>query len=175
MFVTAMTAKESWKALAEAKFGRLACARNAQPYIVPIFFALGGDHIYSFSMAGQKLEWMRENPRVCLQIDDVKGWNDWTSVIALGRYQELSDTPDWHAERQRAHDLLQQRAMWWQPGSLPIAGQAGREDGSPVFFRIIVEQLSGHRGTAASTRSVSEPEARGGWFTQLLRSGERKH
>jgi uncharacterized protein len=174
VFVTAMTAKESWEALAKAGFGRLGCAREGQPYVVPIFFALGGDHIYSFSMAGQKLDWMRDNPRVCLEIDDVKGWNDWMSVVASGRYQELSDTPDWHAERQRAHSLLEQRAMWWQPGSLPIIGRTSRGEASPVFFRIIVERLSGHRGTAESAHPVSESETRGGWFTQLLRSSERR-
>jgi uncharacterized protein len=174
VFVTELTVEECWKTLASAGFGRLACARNDQPYIVPIFFAMEGDHLYSFSMPGQKLEWMRGNPRVCLEVDDVKSWNDWTSVVALGRYQELSDTPDWQSERKRAHDLLQQRAMWWQPGSVAVSGRGEREGASPVFFRIVIERLSGHRGTDESGPSIPENQPRAGWLRQLLGPGETK-
>jgi nitroimidazol reductase NimA-like FMN-containing flavoprotein (pyridoxamine 5'-phosphate oxidase superfamily) len=174
MAVTDMTDKECWQALAAATFGRLACARNDQPYVVPIFFAMDHEYLYSFSVAGQKLEWMRGNPRVCLEIDNVKSWNDWMSIVAFGRYQELSDTPDWQTERKRAHELLQQRAMWWQPGAAILIGREGREGPSPVFFRIVVERLSGHRASSESASSALESEPQRGWLKQFFRSGEAK-
>jgi nitroimidazol reductase NimA-like FMN-containing flavoprotein (pyridoxamine 5'-phosphate oxidase superfamily) len=169
-----MSDKECWNALGSAGFGRLACARDGQPYIVPIFFAVTGDHVYSFSMTGQKLEWMRDNPRVCLEIDSVTSWNDWTSVIAFGRYQELPETPDWHAERRRAHRLLEQRAMWWQPGAVMLAGNDAREGASPVFFRIIVERMTGHRGAEGPAPVRPEQQPRDSWLKQLFRAGEVK-
>jgi uncharacterized protein len=174
--VTEMTLEECREALAKTGFGRLACAHENQPYVVPIFFAVEGDCVYAFSGSGRKVEWMRENPRVCLEIDSVKSWKDWTSVVALGRYEELPDTPDWQAERRLAHGLLQQRAMWWQPASVDILEHAG-EVFSPVFFRIILERVSGHRGLSPSEEeraAATDERARGGWLRQLFRPTESK-
>jgi nitroimidazol reductase NimA-like FMN-containing flavoprotein (pyridoxamine 5'-phosphate oxidase superfamily) len=171
-----MTPEECREELAKTGFGRLACARAGQPYMVPIFFAVEASYIYSFSIAGQKIEWMRGNPCVCLEIDSVKSWKDWTSVIAFGRYEELPDTPEWQAERRRAHGLLQQRAMWWQPASVATLDHAG-EVFLPVFFRITLERLTGYRGLSGSegARAVANYErTKGGWLRQLFRPAEAK-
>ena len=53
--------------LAQLRFGRLACAKGHQPYITPFFYAYHEDFIYSFTTEGQKIEWMRANPLVCVQ------------------------------------------------------------------------------------------------------------
>jgi uncharacterized protein len=171
-----MTVEECREALDKADLGRLACTRDNQPYIVPIFFVMDEDYLYSFSIAGRKIDWMRENPRVCVEIDSVKSWSDWTSVIAFGRYEELPDTPDWQAERRRAHHLLQRRAMWWQPASVDIPDHAG-EVFLPVFFRIILESPSGHRGMSGpdETRLAAHERARAGWWKRLLPPAELKH
>jgi uncharacterized protein len=175
MIVTEMTPNECRAALAQTGFGRLACARDNQPYIVPICFALDAEYLYSFSIAGRKIEWMRDNPRVCLEIDSVKSWQDWTSVVAFGRYEELPDTPDWEAERGRAHSLLRQRAMWWQPASVAILDRA-KDLFVPVFFRVIIESLTGHRGLSESDEMgpvATDERARGGWL-RLFRPAEGK-
>ena len=74
--------------LARLGLGRLGCARNNQPYIIPIYFAYEPDRLYGFSTVGQKIEWMRANPLVCVEADEVVNHNDWASVIVLGRYEE---------------------------------------------------------------------------------------
>ncbi len=145
MFVREIEVAECRRMLAGARFGRLACAHENQPYVVPVFFAVDGDYVYLFSMPGRKIEWMRNNPQVCLEIDNVKSWNDWTSIVVLGRYDELADTPDCHCERLRAHELLQRRPMWWQPASVAVANHDGSRDFTPVFFRISIERVTGHR------------------------------
>lgn len=172
-----MTRAECREALAQADVGRLACARDNQPYIVPITFAVDGDHLYSFSIAGRKIDWMRDNPRVCLEVDNVKSWQEWTTVIALGQYEELPDTPDWQDERRHAHSLLQQRAMWWQPASVDISDHAG-EVFLPVFFRIVLDDLTGRRGSAGPEETHPAATLRGarrGWLWQLFRPGESKY
>lgn len=176
MIVAEMTAKECREALVETGFGRLACARDDQPYIVPIFFVMDEDYLYSFSIAGRKIEWMRENPRVCVEVDSVKHWNDWTSVVAFGRYEELPDTPDWQAERRRALHLLEQRALWWQPASVDVTDHAG-EVFLPIFFRIILERPSGHRGLPApdEKRLAAHERGRAAWWKQLFRRAEAQH
>jgi nitroimidazol reductase NimA-like FMN-containing flavoprotein (pyridoxamine 5'-phosphate oxidase superfamily) len=68
MLVEEMTVEECQMTMSTAAFGRLASARDGQPYVVPIFFSMDGDFAYVFSMLGQKVEWMRLNPRVCLEV-----------------------------------------------------------------------------------------------------------
>ena len=71
--------------------GRLGCARDNQPYIVPIsfYFDPAGRCLYSFATAGQKIDWMRSNPRVCLEVDEIGDEFHWNSVLVIGRFEEL--------------------------------------------------------------------------------------
>lgn len=146
MLVQELNSKECHLALAQASFGRLACVRDDQPYVIPIHFAVDEAYVYAFSLPGQKLEWMRENPRVCLEIDSVNSATDWVSVVVLGRYEELPDTQEYRSARQRAHDLLQGRAMWWEPGTVAIAHRDKSARLTPVYYRISMEHVTGRRG-----------------------------
>jgi nitroimidazol reductase NimA-like FMN-containing flavoprotein (pyridoxamine 5'-phosphate oxidase superfamily) len=158
MLIEDMTVKECWQTLVTAGFGRLACASENQPYVTPIHFVVEDDNVYSFSMPGQKLEWMRRNPRVCLELDSVVSRTAWTSVVAFGRYEELP--PDWPSEGQRAQQLLQREAMWWQPGAVPATNHVVSQDSLPVYYRIWVDRLSGRRGVPAPAEALGRPRFR---------------
>lgn len=178
MFVQEITLEECRKALRGAGVGRLACARENQPYIVPVHFAVDRDDVYSFSMPGQKIEWMRNNPRVCLEIDSVKSPSDWTSIVVLGRYEELPDTPDYRLERLRAYELLQHRAMWWEPGSVSVANHEDRRGFAPVLYRIKIERLTGRRGVPAPDETAAGHAIPGdekrGWLSQIFHPSRSK-
>jgi len=68
MNISEMTRPECISLLKSARLGRLACVRDNRPYVVPIHFAFGDNFIFSFSLLGKKVEWMRQNPHVCLQV-----------------------------------------------------------------------------------------------------------
>jgi len=144
MIVRELSSKECREALSAANFGRLACARENQPYIVPIFFAADGDFIYSFASPGQKIDWMRENPQVCLQFDNLSDGANWTSVIVFGQFFELMDTPEHGDERRRALTLLQVRPMWWEPGAISSVGGDPGAGSVPIFYRISSTAMTGH-------------------------------
>jgi hypothetical protein len=91
MVITEMTQKECGAFLASASLGRLGCSFDNQPYVVPIYFVYEPDYIYVLSTFGQKTEWMRANPKVCLEVDEITNQSQWMSVIASGRYQELPE------------------------------------------------------------------------------------
>jgi len=91
MLVSEMGRHESSDILARVGFGRLACAHENQPYIVPIYFAYEPDHLYGFATMGQKIEWMRLNPLVCVEVDEIHSDVDWTSIVVKGRYEELPE------------------------------------------------------------------------------------
>ena len=138
--------------LARTHLGRLACARGMQPYIVPIHFAYQDHWLYSFSVLGQKIDWMRANPLVCVEADQMRR-EEWTTVVVFGRYEELSDTPKFRSERTLAFNLLQERAMWWEHGGAKKM-PGGAPAAVPIFYRIKIEQITGRR--AASEPAVPD-------------------
>ena len=163
MIIHEMTEDECRAALGRVSFGRLACARDNQPYVVPIYFSYDGEHIYGciygFSTLGQKIEWMRSNPLVCLEIDERPSHHHWMSVVVTGRYEELPDTPEFGDMRVPAWEALQKRAMWWEPG---YVATGHREQPAPIFYRIHITQMTGRRATpdpveaAASAANASD-------------------
>ena len=157
--------------LAHTHLGRLACARGMQPYIVPIYFAYQEHWLYSFSVLGQKIDWMRANPLVCVEADQMRR-EHWDTVVVFGRYEELYDTPQFRSERTFAFHLLQQRAMWWEPG-----GAKRMPDGTPatdvVFYRIKIEQITGRRGLSEqevsdTMQAKTDPDDQG-WLRNIFR------
>ena len=147
MLIQEMTTQESRDVLARTRLGRLACVKEAQPYIVPFYFSYKDNCLYSFSTVGQKIEWMRANPLVCVEVDEVVSSEDWVSVIIFGRYEELPDNPKYITERDLAYNLLQKTAMWWEPGYVKTILQGEERPLVTVFYRIHVSRLSGHRAT----------------------------
>jgi nitroimidazol reductase NimA-like FMN-containing flavoprotein (pyridoxamine 5'-phosphate oxidase superfamily) len=152
MLIREMTGEECRSALERAEIGRLACARGDQPYIVPIYFTYDDAHLYGITTLGQKIEWMRSNPRVCVEIDERTNHYQWMSVVVFGRYEELPDEPDRSAVRRRALEVLQKREMWWQTAC--AAGES-REQGAPILYRIHIEQMTGHRATPDALEAVA--------------------
>jgi nitroimidazol reductase NimA-like FMN-containing flavoprotein (pyridoxamine 5'-phosphate oxidase superfamily) len=151
MNVQEISATECYAALTSSGFGRLACARDNQPYVVPIYFVVDGAALYTFSLPGQKIDWMRENPQVCLEIDWVNRGDDWSSVVVIGRYEELTDTPDHYNQRLQALALLQSRRMAWEPAASSGPDSAKPPAYTPVFYRIVVDQVTGFRGEPSSS------------------------
>src|ERR1700677_1176379 len=145
MLVSELRSGECYELLARLGFGRLACARDNQPYIVPIYFAYEPERLYGFGTLGQKIEWMRSNPLVAVEADEVKSHIEWTSVVVRGRYEEFPETPEYADRRQQAQSVLEKRSLWWQTG---LAG--GQTRGSfnrdlAVFYCIHIDEISGHR------------------------------
>jgi nitroimidazol reductase NimA-like FMN-containing flavoprotein (pyridoxamine 5'-phosphate oxidase superfamily) len=56
---------------------------------------------------------MRQNPKVCLQSDEIGTWSNWTSVIVTGRYLELTEM-QYPSQREHAKEQLAQHSEWWR-------------------------------------------------------------
>jgi len=146
-----MTAGECEQVLGGTDFGRLACARHDQPYIVPIHFYFDGTErcLYGFATVGRKIEWMRENPKVCVEIDQISDRFHWTSILIFGRYEEIREAADETAAQRRALELFRQRPEWWLPATGKVVG--AEEHHSPVVYRIHIDRISGRRAGQGST------------------------
>ena len=152
---------------AAATWGELACCRDDHPYVVPISFDFDGEHLYSFATLGQKIVWMRENPNVCVEVDEIDDRFHWTTVLVFGRYEELRSPAEHEPARERARSLFEQRDEWWQPAAAkagPVGAsradrlshrhQAGSPDDAPIGRRS-ERQNPYSMPSSGVTRSVS--------------------
>ncbi|WP_025661204.1 pyridoxamine 5'-phosphate oxidase family protein [Rhizobium sp. IBUN] len=138
-----MSHVECLEMLERAHFGHLACSNEGRPYVVPIYFAFQSRVAYSFSMPGRKVEWMRLNPRVCLQVEEQWGKGGWRSVVLNGHFQELPDDDVWHEERLHAWSLLQRHLDWWEIGSLEPRELPTASTSAHLFYCIYTDDVSG--------------------------------
>jgi uncharacterized protein len=70
--------------------GRIGCHAEGRTYVVPITYVFEGGAVYCHSAEGLKLRMMRKNPVVCFEVDRIEDMGNWKSVIATGRFEELS-------------------------------------------------------------------------------------
>jgi hypothetical protein len=142
MLVRELTRAECKDLLSRASIGRLACVQDDQPYVVPISLAFDGTDLYSFSTAGQKIQWMRANPRVEVEVDEIVDPLQWITVVVFGRYEEITRSAEHKAARAHAEEVLARRPTFWLPGS---ARTPVREPISPVIYRIAIASMTGRR------------------------------
>ena len=84
--------------------GHIGCHDN-DTYIVPICYAYDGNCIYARTYEGFKLTMMRNNPRVCFQVEHLESMGKWQSAICWGEFEELTDT----SKRNKGIEVLQKR------------------------------------------------------------------
>ena len=118
--------------------GRIGCHAFGRTYVVPITYVYDGKAIYAHTREGMKLHMMRENPRVCFEVDHMDDLANWRSVIAWGRFEEL------HGDR--AHQAME---MLVENLEEKLEGPPGesvhpREGTVPAtLYRIVLEEKSG--------------------------------
>ena len=118
------------------RIARLGCHADGITYVVPLIYAYEDDAIVAVTTEGRKTAMLRENPGVCVEIDeyDSDGNGSWRSVIAQGTSEELSGEAI-----EPALDLLRERFA-------RTAGRAAepRQLGpSVVVLRIALDEVSG--------------------------------
>lgn len=148
MRVISISRSECEELLKRGSLGRIACSSEDQPYVVPIGFSYESpSHIYTFSTFGKKIEWMRRNPKVCLEVDEIANRSNWSSVVIEGTFVELSE-PEYTVQKQRAIEKLQEFSLWWKT---PLAQRRETEKDisiQPIFFRIDIVSMTGLRAIA---------------------------
>ncbi|SMO65964.1 pyridoxamine 5'-phosphate oxidase family protein [Solitalea koreensis] len=80
--------------LKSQNIGRIGCYADDTMYIVPVSYVYDGEYVYAHSRDGMKIKMMRQNPKVCFEVDEIENLANWQSVIAWGEYEELTKEPD---------------------------------------------------------------------------------
>jgi len=128
---------EAYKLFKSARVARLGCIVNGGPYVVPINYVLEGDHLYSHSLPGLKISALRENPRSCVQVDEVESELHWRSAIAFGTYEEITKS---HEREAVLTDLLSKFPLL-TPVESAIAADGMTQQ--VIVYRINIERLTG--------------------------------
>ena len=102
---------------------------------MPVNYFFDGKDIYVHTLPGKKLDALRSNPRVCLQVDDIKDSYNWRSVIAYGTFEEVSN----EETRENVLTKLYSRL----PHMTPVESKMVEGAKGTVVFRIKVEEVTG--------------------------------
>jgi nitroimidazol reductase NimA-like FMN-containing flavoprotein (pyridoxamine 5'-phosphate oxidase superfamily) len=132
--------------IARLDFGHLACCSDKQPYVVPIHYAFENGFVYIYTTQGKKTEILKTNPRICLQIEEIKDNRDWTSVIIYGEAQELTN----ESERAEALESVVRVNPTLTPAvSIHWMDNWVREN-IEVVYRIVPLEMTGRETVARS-------------------------
>jgi hypothetical protein len=78
--------------------------------------------------------------------------------------------------REMVHRLFEQHGNWWEPGFARTVLDGVTRPLVPVFFRIFIEQITGHRASLEIDRSSTETspaKTAGRWWRRLGRGPRR--
>lgn len=144
MLIHDLAFEECVELLQRNSIGHLGCAKDDVPYVVPIHYSFDAERhvIYVVSTMGQKVEWMRANPQVCLTVDEISDKNHWTTVVLNGSYEEVGDSDYPDDAQKRSQQLFQQRKEWWLPAMAKHATDTVRKT---LVFQIHIDRMTGRR------------------------------
>lgn len=144
------------KLIARLDYGHLACCAGGEPYVVPIHYAYKGGYIYIYTTQGKKSEILSKNPRICLQIEDVKSNFEWSSAVIYGEAQELKD----ESERAEAVESVLRINPTLTPAvSIHWMDNWVREN-IEVIYRIVPLEMTGREAVAGSKTKASFVKSR---------------
>lgn len=98
------------------RIGRIGCHADDITYVVPITYAYDGTYIYGHTKEGMKIDMMRKNPKVCLEVDEMENMSNWRSVIAWGEFEELKKPED----RKKSMNILWDHIMPYMTGETTV-------------------------------------------------------
>lgn len=136
--------------------GRIGCSINNKIYVVPISYAYEGNSIYAHTYEGMKIDAMRANPEVCFEVDDYGDMANWQSVIAWGRYEEITDPSD----RVAAIQILLHRNLPMRSSETTHIGKhwpfyADNETIDGIVFRIVITEKNGRYESYSNSAKIS--------------------
>jgi hypothetical protein len=71
--------------------GHLAYISEGKPFTVPItYYYDQKDSILAYASEGHKIDAMRKNTAVSLQVEEINGVKDWISILVHGEFKEIT-------------------------------------------------------------------------------------
>ena len=142
-----LTGEQIEELLKENVLGHIGCTDGKKTYVVPVNYAYDGKFIIANSLIGMKIEMMRKNPQVCFEVDEMKSFTNWKSVIVWGEYQELTDERDRYYAMKHFVDRMIHLKI--SKSAIPAETSEKMEhphslgNMKPIIYRIVITEKTG--------------------------------
>ncbi len=156
--VEEMSSGQIKEVLRRVGYGHLGLARGSHPYVVPINYPFDDPYIYIYTTEGKKTEIIKDNPEVCLQVEDVKSKKDWQSIIITGEAVQITELE----ERERALEFILATNPTLTPAISIRWMDSWVRENIEVVYRILPRMMTGRSTVehAGADKEFSEQEKR---------------
>lgn len=132
--------------------GHLSYIAQGRPFTIPItyFYDLGSNAIISYSAEGHKMEAMRKNGAVSLEVEEIVSNSNWQSVLAHGTFDELhgSDAKYYlHQFTEGVKNIIKQKEQTL-PEFISEFSSKSSSKKIPIIYRIKILEITGRRKEA---------------------------
>lgn len=143
-----LTPDECRAVLETGRVAHIAQVDGDEPYVTPMSFVMLGGEFCFRTGAGRRLEGLRRDPRVCVEVSRPREDTGWESVIFRGRARVVDDP------RREAEAIAALIAKYHTESALGFSAPAVYPEERPVVA-IAPEQVTGRAsggGLSAATR-----------------------
>lgn len=135
-----LTREQAVDVLEREPVAHLGIMLDGEPHVFPMSFVLDEDRILFRTMAGRKLDGIRANPRVCVEVssfDEETG--DWQSVIVRGTARLVD------SDRVRQSVIARLFSKYEKVMGSPLSAGGGLMPlgGDPYVIEVPIEEVSG--------------------------------
>jgi len=128
--------------------GRLGYIAKNSPYIVPItyfYYDDSNNSIICYSGEGHKIEAMRKNHTVSLEVDEIKSANSWHSILVHGVFEEVSGIDAKHLLHEFAEGVknIISKKEHTLPHAISEFSSKMHQEKIPIVFRIKIIEVTG--------------------------------
>lgn len=126
--------------------GRIGTAAEGKVYVVPVTYVYQNGYVLGHTSEGMKIEFLRNNPECCFEVDEMKSISNWQSVIAWGTFEELQGEI-----ANQVMDTLVAKLAPLVPSETSHATRMGpmpshrssTQQGNAIVYRILLREKSG--------------------------------
>lgn len=124
--------------LSKQKFAHLGCTLpDGEPYVVPVNYLYLDETIYLHSLPGKKINALRADGRICLQVEKIEDSYNWQSVIVSGEFEEIKSNAV-------KTEIMQEFSKKFERLTPVEAMIEEKQDlGEIVIFRINIKRITG--------------------------------
>lgn len=135
-----LTREEAMEVLEREYVAHLGVIADEAPYVTPMSYVVDDSRILFRTMPGRKLEGIRSNPSVCIEVSRFDGeTGDWVSVIVRGTARLVED-PD---TRQETVVRLFEKYEKVMGSPLSRSGGLVPLGGDPQVVEVPIDHVSG--------------------------------
>lgn len=138
--------------LSSHHLGKIGVTDGETVYVVPVNYVYDGKHIIGHSVDGMKIRMMRQKPDLCFLVENIQEMNQWETVIAWGRFEEITD----EEEKQQAMELLWKNMLKLKAGATALPPHASAErprERQPGYTSVVIWRIALNKKTGRFERN----------------------